>query len=165
MRVATHSLGPSTTSSSPSSSSCGQFPRCSSSLFLLLLLVVVIVSFPFPSTSTCSISHLRLGDPLRLEDALIEEHHLAVDRLVEGQLLADEVLNALVQLHVVLRDQCHGLPVPPGASRPSHPVDVRLRVRGNVVVHHNVHVGNVQAAGGDVGGQQNGARLRLELVQ
>ncbi len=44
-------------------------------------------------------------------------------------------------------------------------MDVVLGVRGDVVVDDHVDVRYVQAAGGDVGGEEDGAGLGLELVE
>ena len=55
-----------------------------------------------------------------------ECHDLVVDGLVEGELLADEVLDPLVQLDVVLRHEGDGLPGTTRPRRPTHAVDVVL---------------------------------------
>lgn len=133
--------------------------------FLLIVVAPVLAVGPSPLTPSCRIGHLVLGDPLRLEDSLVEEHHLGVDRLVEGQLLAEEVLDTLVQLHVVLRDDRHGLAVAASAGGSPDAVNVGLGVRRNVVVDDHVHVRDVQTAGGHVSGQQYRASLRFKLVQ
>ena len=63
-----------------------------------------------------------------------ECHDLVVDGLVEGQLLADEVLDPLVQLDVVLRHEGDGLPGTTRPRRPTHPVNVILEADGRFCI-------------------------------
>ena len=44
-------------------------------------------------------------------------------------------------------------------------MDVGLAVRGEVEVQHDVHGGDIQAAGGDVGGDEGGTGSRAEFTE
>ena len=58
-----------------------------------------------------------------------ESHDFVVDRLVERQLLADQLLYPLVELDVVLRHEGDGLSRPPCSRSPPHAVNVILELR------------------------------------
>ena len=81
------------------------------------------------------------------------------------ELLAQQRLDALVQLHVVLRDERHGEPVPPRPSGAPYPVDVVLAVGRDVVVQYHVNRRDVEAPARDVGRHQDAPRAGFELVE
>lgn len=81
------------------------------------------------------------------------------------KLLLQHGLDAQVHLQVVLGDQRDGLAGSARTRGSAHTVDVRLGVCGDVVVDDTVDGGDVQAAGGDVGGDQDVGLAGLELVQ
>ena len=62
--------------------------------------------------------------------------------------LTYEVLDALIELHIILRDDGDGATGAAGARRPAHPVDVILTVSRDVEIDHHVDVFDVQTPGG-----------------
>ena len=135
--------------------------------------VVRVAAFSLATTATARLvllllGHLLdlyLGESLRFGHTLLQHHDLIVLGLVERHLLADEVLDALEELDIVLCDERDGASGAAGARRSTHAVNVVLGVSGYVEVDDHVDVGNVEAAAGHVGGDENGARLGLELVE
>mgnify|MGYP006924629080 CR=1 FL=1 len=119
--------------------------------------------------------HLLLSDALRLGDSLQQNQHHLLIRLVLVQLLLDQLLDTLVVLDIISTSHPHSLPLLrheiqrttrlSRASGTSDSVNVVLSVAGDVVVHDQVHVGNIQAARSHVRRDQNVARPLLELVQ
>ena len=94
--------------------------------------VVKVVGVAAPLALPPRLLHLLvlvLGPAAGLLHPLLKGHHFILDCLVEGQLLADQLLDALVQLDVVLRHEGDGLPRPARPRRPAHAVDVVLRGR------------------------------------
>src|SRR6201999_3623509 len=65
-------------------------------------------------------------------------------------------------LHLVGEDEADPGAGPPGAAGAADPVDVGGPVLGRVVVDDSDHVGDVDAAGGDVGGDQRPHFTALE---
>ena len=63
-----------------------------------------------------------------------------------------------------LRDEGVGGALDARPAGPAHPVRVGVDVPGHVKVDDGADVGDVQAAGGDVGGDQDGELLALEGV-
>uniref|UniRef100_A0A6B0UQZ3 Putative secreted protein n=1 Tax=Ixodes ricinus TaxID=34613 RepID=A0A6B0UQZ3_IXORI len=98
---------------------------------------------------------LHLGKPLCLGHPLHEDHHFLFARLVQGKLLANQVLNPLVQLHVILGHKGYSFPRPPRTRSSAHTVNVVLGVRRDVEVDHAVHVWNIQTSAGNIGGNQD----------
>ena len=91
--------------------------------------------------------------------------------LVLGRQLALGELDRLVGLRQRVEaadlergDDAQGGPGPPRAAGPAGPVDVDLGVLGERVVDDVADVGHVDAAGGDVGGDQKAERPVAELA-
>ncbi len=137
-------------------------------LFGVELAVLVVRSVRFSLATlllVVHLLHLNLGETLRLGHSLLQNHHLLVRSLIQRQLLADQMLNALKELHVVLSHERDGFARAAGARRTAHTMNVVLGVSGYVKVDDHVHVRNVEASAGHVCREQNRACLRLELVQ
>lgn len=72
-----------------------------------------------------------------------------------GTLLLTDLLDALEELHVVLRDESNGFARAPGACRAAHSVNVVFGMLRHVEIHNHIHMGNIQAARRDIGRHQN----------
>mmetsp|Transcript_106745 Transcript_106745/g.307038 ORF Transcript_106745/g.307038 Transcript_106745/m.307038 type:complete len:222 (-) Transcript_106745:170-835(-) len=81
------------------------------------------------------------------------------------ELLAEEVLDALEELDVVLGHECDRAPRSAGARRAANAMDVVLGVLGNVVVDDEVHGRHVQPARRDVGTNEDPLLLGLKALQ
>ena len=79
--------------------------------------------------------------------------------------MADEFLDFHDRIGVFFADVADGLTAGAGPGGPADAVDVVLRVLGQVVVDHMADRGNVQAAGGDIGGHQDPYLPCLELLE
>mmetsp|Transcript_18611 Transcript_18611/g.57219 ORF Transcript_18611/g.57219 Transcript_18611/m.57219 type:complete len:249 (-) Transcript_18611:1117-1863(-) len=105
-----------------------------------------------------------------LDLGLLPQNGVLVDG-VGRELGADEVFEALVELDVVLGHEGDGAALLAGASGAADAMDVFFAVRGDVVIQDEVDRGNVEAATGDVGGDEDAAGslvqsfVRFEFVQ
>uniref|UniRef100_A0A182SU02 Uncharacterized protein n=1 Tax=Anopheles maculatus TaxID=74869 RepID=A0A182SU02_9DIPT len=137
-------------------------------LFRILLIGIVRSTFTFARFAGLSLVNVPLLGACRPEcftDPFLQCHHFVLFALELGQLFAEQMLDTLVQLHVVLRYECDGLAGPSGTCGTTNPMDVVLAVHRDVQIQHYVHVRNVETAGSNVGGDKNLACLRFELVQ
>jgi hypothetical protein len=71
----------------------------------------------------------------------------------------------LAPVHLVGADQAQGPAFLVGAAGAADAVDMHLRVGGHVHVDHRLELGDVEAAGGHVGGHQHRAAAVGELHQ
>src|SRR5690606_24917175 len=81
-----------------------------------------------------------------------------------GELLAGGALDHLDQAALARRDEADGVARTPGAAGAADAVDVGLGIRRDVVVDDVRHALDVEAAGGDVGGDEDVELSRLQLV-
>uniref|UniRef100_A0A2M3ZNB6 Putative secreted peptide n=1 Tax=Anopheles braziliensis TaxID=58242 RepID=A0A2M3ZNB6_9DIPT len=140
---------------------------------LLGIVIVRTTGRGCPSFTLHSLADLPLLDVLLLHacrslcfgDALLQGHHFVLFALVLGQLLRQQVLDALIQLHVVLRDEGDGLTGATRPSRTSNPVNVVLTVHRNVQIQHHIDMRYVETTRCHIGRDQYLARLGFELVQ
>ncbi|RMZ09757.1 hypothetical protein D0860_04082, partial [Hortaea werneckii] len=79
--------------------------------------------------------------------------HTLLDILVHGS--ADALLDRMHELDVALADEGDGGAVAAGTGGSTHAVDVVVRVAGEVVVDDEADGGDVETAGGDVGGDED----------
>ena len=90
---------------------------------------------------------------------LIRRHHL-----LALHLRAREALNAAEQREIAPPDEGHGLALAPGAGRAADAVHVVLRVAGQLKVHHDVHIVDIEPAGRDVRRHQHAQIALAERV-
>ena len=82
-----------------------------------------------------------------------------------GHLLANDALNALQELDIVLRGERDGLSSPARSCCSPDSVDVVLAMSWNVIIYDVVDEGDIETSRGDVCRDKNGASARFELVQ
>src|SRR6185503_6926752 len=82
-----------------------------------------------------------------------------------GDALAGHLLDVLQQRPLVVGAERHGRAVGAGPRRAADPVHVGLRDVGQLELHHVAHRIDVDAAGGDVGGDQGADAAGLEVRQ
>src|SRR5437899_20269 len=73
-----------------------------------------------------------------------------------GNGLADQLLDRFEILRLLAGDQHEGMALPAGSSRAADAVDIILRMDRRVIVEDMADFGNIEAAGGDVGGDEIG---------
>ena len=93
-----------------------------------------------------------------VEKNLVLVHGLLLD------LLANAALDLEKLLDIILGDKSDCLAGLPGPGSPADPVDVVLGTLRNVIVDHDVNVGDVQASGCDLSGDEDVLLLGLELL-
>src|SRR5690606_26318398 len=87
---------------------------------------------------------------------------LVVATVDRGDLLARNLLDVLQQLHLVAGDEADGRAVLARAGRAADAVDIGFRHIGQLEVHHVGDLVHIDAARGDVGGDQNAQLAVLE---
>ena len=107
--------------------------------------------------------HLHRGFPGGLGDPLSEHGHGFLVHGVPVHLFAQDPLDPLEQLDVVLRDERDGFPRSTGTGRSTDPMDVLFRVRGDVVVDDQVDERDIETSttekkGGVVSASAPGSR-------
>lgn len=96
------------------------------------------------------ILHLPHRIPLRIPYALAENHDLLLDALILRQLLPQRRLDAHPHLDVILGDERNRMPGLPGPRRPAHAVDVRLTIRRQIEIKHDIDGRDIQTAGSHI---------------
>ena len=74
---------------------------------------------------------------------------------LQGQALADELFHLVQLLHFVDAAEGDGFAGPAGTAGTADPVDIGFRFHGHVIVEHMAEAGHVDAAGGNVCGDQH----------
>ena len=74
---------------------------------------------------------------------------------LQGQALADKLFHLVQLLHFVDAAEGDGFAGPAGAAGTADPVDIGFRFHGHVIVEHMAEAGHVDAAGGNVCGDQH----------
>lgn len=69
------------------------------------------------------------------------------------------------ELNIVLSDEGDTLSCPSSAGRPSHAMNVVLRVGGDIVVENAIDSGNVESTRSDICGNEDAPASALELVE
>lgn len=109
--------------------------------------------------------HLHGSLPRRLRDSLPEYSHRLLVHRVPVHLLAQDTLDTLEQLDIVLRDERDGLSRSTRTGRSSDSMNVFLRMRGDVVIDDQVDQRDIQTSRRDVGGHQDLPASGFKLVQ
>jgi len=84
---------------------------------------------------------------------------------VNGDVLADEALNAAQIITFTAITERKREAFRPGTGRAANAVDIGFRFVGNVVIHHHRNAFDVNAAGGDVGRHQDAGAAGTECLQ
>ena len=82
-----------------------------------------------------------------------------------GNLALDQAFDIRQLPAFIGRHQRNGVAGFPGATGTTDAVDVIFRHVGQIEIHYLGQLGNIQAAGGDVGGHQDGHLAVLEFAQ
>ena len=93
-----------------------------------------------------AITHLYSGLTLRLSHAVVENKRMLVLHLELGELLTNQSLYLLEDLHIVLGDESDGLSGLASSGGAAHSVHVVFRVGRNVKIDDNVHRRDVETA-------------------
>ena len=110
-----------------------------------------------------AVGHGGLGADAGGHDRLVQQaQRLVVAAVGGGDLLAGDLLDVLEQLHLVAGDEADGRAVGTRAGRPADAVDIGFRYEGQFEVHHVRDAVHIDAAGGDVGGDQDAQLAGLE---
>ena len=109
----------------------------------LCIVFSVITSLLF---EILAITHLYSGLTLRLSHTVVENKRMLVLHLELGELLTNQSLNLLEDLHIVLGDESDGLSGLACSGGAAHSVHVVFRVGRNVKVDDNVHRRDVETA-------------------
>ncbi len=91
-------------------------------------------------------SHLHGRKPLRLHHSLQEHHHVFPLRREQLQLEANQLLDLLEELNIVLCHHRYSTTCPRGSGGTTHAMNVILWIDGNIKVDDEIHGGNVQAS-------------------
>ena len=106
-----------------------------------------------------------LGHARRHDGGVQLGQRLVVAAVDRGYLLARDLLDVLQQLHLVAGDEADGGAVLARAGRAADAVDIGLRHIGQLEVHHVGDLVHVDAARGDVGGDQDAQLAVLERLK
>mmetsp|Transcript_2733 Transcript_2733/g.7566 ORF Transcript_2733/g.7566 Transcript_2733/m.7566 type:complete len:317 (-) Transcript_2733:770-1720(-) len=110
-------------------------------------------------------SHLHRRVPLCLPNPLHEQHNFFLWCREGLELLAKHVLDALVDLNIVLRYDGDGAAGTASACSTTHAVDVVLRVRRQLVIDDQIDRRDIEPASSHVSRNEHIAVARLELVE
>lgn len=79
--------------------------------------------------------------------------------------MANELLDLLENLNIVLSDESYGTTGPASASSTSHSMHVVLTVTGDIVIDDHIHRWDIQSTRSHISSNQNALLTSLELVK
>lgn len=103
--------------------------------------------------------------PLRLLHSRLKHHHLILDILIFILLHPQRRFDPQPDLHIILRDDTNRMARLPRTRRTSHTMDVRLAIRGEVVVKHDIDGRNIKTTRRNIGSDEDLTRSSTELVE
>ena len=142
---------------------------------LARLLLAALLSFAHACSFAAALTFLACSALFKLGFALGDDAGVCVIKRLErifGNLvlhdvdgLADELLDALQKIFGIGRDEGHGEPACARTSGTADAVHIIFRHEGKVVVHDIVHLGNVDAARQNVGGNDDVGGSFAEAIE